>query len=336
MMDLFFTLDYEIYSGANPGTPQKCMIEPSEALVKIGDKYGAKFVFFVDIGYILRLDRFRHSYRAADREYRLIVNQIQKLLQEGHDIQLHIHPHWEDCHYTDEGWRMDTHRFTLFSFSDDEIREIVERYTQGLKQIAGEQVFVYRAGGWCLQPFEKLAAALKSQNIWLDSTVYFEGYHHSKTHFFDFRGAPDKTEWRFELDPLVEKEDGFFMEIPIASYKASPLFFWKYAVSKKLAKGKHRAFGDGEALSASKEDLLRMLTTSTYSVVSIDGFKSSFLQKALQQYQMRFSEGNFVMIGHPKGITPYSLEQLDRFLASNREQHNFTTFSQKYYPKNKR
>ncbi|OQX73577.1 MAG: hypothetical protein B6D59_05335 [Campylobacteraceae bacterium 4484_4] len=329
-MDIFFTLDYEIYSGDNPGTPQKCMIEPSDALIRIGDKYGVKFVFFVDIGYILKLGEYRHKYSTADHDYKIILDQIESVLKEGHDVQLHIHPHWEDCRYTSDGWQMDTHRFSLLNFNEQEIEEIVTRYTIGLRDIAGENVFAYRAGGWCMQPFNRLYHSLKENSVWLDSTVYQEGYHHSDTHFFDFRGAPAKTEWRFEEDPLIEVENGYFTEVPIASYRVNPLFFWKYAFSKKLSKGVHKPFGDGQALPAAKSDLIYMLTRFSHSVVSIDGYKSSFLHKALNKYMKEYGEGNFVTIGHPKGITPYSLQKLEYFLAANRGKHNFTTFIEKY------
>ncbi len=326
-MNIFFTLDYEIYSGKNPGTPQKCMVEPSEELVKIGNKYGAKFVFFVDIGYILKLDEYRKKYAAADQDYKIVVDQIERLLKEGHDMQLHIHPHWEDCRYGTGGWQMETRRFSLLNFNERDIEEIVTRYSHGLRSLVGDNVFAYRAGGWCLQPFEKLYQPLKENGIWLDSTVYQEGYHHSKTHFFDFRGAPSKTEWHFETDPIIEMENGYFTEVPIASYRVSPLFYWKYAVSKKISRGIHKPFGDGQALPAAKSDLIHMLTRFSHSVVSIDGYKSSFLQKALNKYVKDYGDGNFVTIGHPKGITPYSLRKLDLFMAENRRKHHFTTLA---------
>ena len=52
------------------------------------------------------------------------------------------------------------------------------------------------------------------------------------------------------------------------------------------------------------------------SVVSIDGFKASFLERAFQKYKKNTrGDGNFVMIGHPKAFTAYSLQKLQDFIS---------------------
>ncbi|CAA6807569.1 MAG: Putative xylanase/chitin deacetylase [uncultured Sulfurovum sp.] len=104
----------------------------------------------------------------------------------------------------------------------------------------------------------------------------------------------------------------------------SPLFFWKLIFFKKFGGSKHKNFGDGKAAGGSGMDKLRMLTKSTYSVVSLDGYKSSFLERAFKAFQKNKDNENFVIIGHPKSMSEYSLKKLDNFIIKNNE-HKFRT-----------
>lgn len=61
-MNIFFTFDYELFLGNLSGSPERCVIRPTEALMRIAATHGVRFVFFVDSGYLARLaaDRVRH------------------------------------------------------------------------------------------------------------------------------------------------------------------------------------------------------------------------------------------------------------------------------------
>lgn len=59
----------------------------------------------------------------------------------------------------------------------------------------------------------------------------------------------------------------------------------------------------------------------------MDGYKSGLLIKSLKKYEEKYSSNDFfIVIGHPKATTPYSLDKLDRFLEKNKESHEFTTY----------
>ena len=327
-MNIFLTLDYELFSGANPGSVENSIIKPTEKLLDIGDKYGAKFVFFVDSGYLVKLSKYIDKYPQAKSDYEKVVEQLKMLDEKGHDIQLHVHPHWEDCTY-DGAWHMDTSRFRIHHFSKEEIADILSRYKKALTDIVGDKVFAYRAGGWCLQPFDKLKDALKKEGITLDSTAYEDGYNSSATHYFDFRGMPSKTLYSFEDDPVKEDEKGFFTQVPISTYDVNPWFFWKFAYYKKFGKNEHKTYGDGiGAGGTSNSSMLRMLTRPTKSLVSMDGLRASLLIKALDANSKKDKDGNLVVIGHPKAVTPFSLDALDKFLAyAKQNDHKVLTFN---------
>ena len=317
-MRTLITLDYEIFFGPRTGTLERSLLEPTRALLRVADQHGARCVFFVDAGYILRLREEMRRAPALRADYDAVCRQVEGLARAGHEVQLHIHPHWEDSRWTPGGWQMDTSRYALHSFAPHEISDIVMRYTGVLREIAGPQsAYAYRAGGWVIQPFHKLRRSLSQAGITIDSTVYAGGRSEGTVQPFNFEGAPGKSRWRFDADPLVEVEDGAFLEVPIASRRLKPDFFWRFAWAKKMGGDKHRAFGDGAPIAMEKGDMLRKLFKPTTSVVSIDGYKASFLDEAAQDYRARGLE-DFVVIGHPKALSPYSLERLDDFLAAKR------------------
>ena len=330
MSNIFITLDYELFFGSNSGTQEKSIINPTNRLLEVLDKFQIKATFFVDSGYLIKLDDYRKKYSILENDYKTILEQIMRLDRDGHDIQLHIHPHWEDSYFNGKKWIIDTSRYKLDDFSSEKIDDIVYRYKKVLTDIVGEKVFVYRAGGWCMQPFSTIKDALKKNNIWLDSTVFRGGKNSSKTHTFDFTNAPNKRYWRFDDNPLVENKDGFFTEIPIADYKISPLFYWKFAFFKKFGGENFSGFGDGvAATSTSKWDKVKMLITFSQGVVSLDGYRIAYLEKAFKLFKQQNKEKNFVIIGHPKAMNFFSLNKLDSFIRKNNNE-NYTIYSKEF------
>jgi peptidoglycan/xylan/chitin deacetylase (PgdA/CDA1 family) len=327
MKKILLTFDYELYFGTNSGTQENCIIKPTEKIRKLLAKHEVKATFFVDAGYLLKLEQHKESCSSLQRDYKSLVNQIQLLGLEGHEIQLHIHPHWEDSFYDGKQWVMDTSRYRLHDFSKEEVEDIVKRYKEVLTKLIDNKIFVFRAGGWSIQPFVHIKNALKKHHIYFDSTIYKGGEYKSQTHYFNFRNAPKSTKWHFEDDPLIEKHQGFFTEIPISSYRLSPWFFWKFVCFKKFGGAKHKVFGDGMAAKGSKLDQFKMLTQMTHSVVSMDGYKSSFLLKAYHKFLKDENQENFVVIGHPKSMTLYALEKIEKFIIE-RQKSQFTTYKE--------
>ena len=330
-MNIFISLDYELFFADFSGSVEKSIIEPTNALLEIVDKFMIKLNLFVDAGYLVKLKEYKDKYPNLQKDYQKVVNQIEKLDRNGHDIELHIHPHWEDTIYDGTKWVMDTKRYRLHKFDDWKIEQIVKVYKKALTDIIGDKVFTYRAGGWCIQPFDKIKDALKSNSIWLDSTLYEGGFKDNSTHYFDFRNIPKKTQYRFESDPTIEVENGYFLEVPISSTTISPLFYIRYALLRKFDKQNHKIFGDGKGVGREGKDNLEMLTKFTPAVASIDGYRISYLQRVLSEYEKYSDNKNFVVMGHPKAQTRYSLEGLHKFLANNHTKHNFTTYRDEFF-----
>ena len=328
-MKTLLTFDYEVYFGARTGSVERCLLDPTDALARVAAKHGAPLVFFVDAGYLLALRREMRRDPALRPAHDAVCRQLTDLSRRGHELQLHVHPHWEDARWVDGAWKLDLARYALHSFAPDEIGDIVRRYLEALRDLGGPQAGrAFRAGGWVIQPFDRVRAALSQAGVAIDSTVYRGGHRASAVQPYDFRGAPQRSRWRFEHDPLVPDEAGTFLEVPIASRELAPAFFWRLALAKKAGGARHRAFGDGEAIAMDGGDLARKLTAPSTSVVSLDGYKASLVEEAADDYRSRGME-DFVVIGHPKALTPYSLERLDRFLAGGKagELANYSAYA---------
>lgn len=324
-MHLYLTYDYEIFFGEPTGTLENCIIKPTNRLREISQRTAVKFVFFIDVGYLKKLKEFSAQFEGAQKDYERVTNQIKTLVQEGHDCQLHIHPHWEDCQYTQEGWVMNTNRYKLDDFSDEEIENIVTEYHQILSALTQKKIHAYRAGGWCLQPFNRIQKVFEKIGIQIDSTVFPDGKFTAGNYYYDFTNSPQKDKWKFSSNLIVEDEKGPFWEYPISNYYYSPLFFWKLFALGRLNPKDHKPMGDGYPM-ASPGLRKQMLTKGKNLSASVDGYFVTKLNQVLAQNQKKgFQET--VILGHPKACTNFALKKLEAFINKNKNKHQFMTFS---------
>lgn len=324
-MQVFLTYDYELFFGDPTGTAQKCILEPTDILRNIAKRTGVKMVFFIDCGYLKKLEEFKNRFESVAEEYEKIVAQIKLLVQEGHDCQLHIHPHWEDSFHDGKKWVMNTNRYKLSDFSDDEIERIFVDYQAVLFAITEKSVNSFRAGGWCLQPFERVRHAFEKANIKLDSTVFPGGKFVAGNYFYDFTKHPNKSKWNFDEDLCIEKTNGLFVEYPIASYQYSPFFFWKLFFWGRWNPVDHKPMGDGYPM-ASPGLRREMLTRGKLLSASADGFFVTKLEAILKN-KLTAGHNEMVVLGHPKALTRFAAKRLEQFIEKNKTNHQFKTFA---------
>ncbi len=194
-----------------------------------------------------------------------------------------------------------------------------------------QNTYLYATPRQSLEEFFRLKDAFKKHGILFDSTVFKNGQNLHGSHYYNFKNTPNKTIWKFSNNPIIEDPKGEFIEIPIASYKISPFFFWKFVFIKKFGNSKHKSYGNGYAVKSSIKHKLKLLFSWSNTVVSIDGFKSSYLQKAFDNYIKKYnSDFHFVIIGHPKALSKFSLNNLDVFLKANKEKQIITIFPSQY------
>lgn len=326
-MNIFLTLDYEIFFGEQHGSVQNCMIKTTNLLLEITKRTGARMTYFIDIGHVLKLEEYKGQFPELEEDYLAIKKQVKELVKQGNDCQLHIHPHWEDTTYQNGKWKFDISRYKLSSFSPSQIDEIVGRYKSKLEELTQKPVTSYRAGGWCLQPFNLFSEIFNKHGLKLDSTVFKNGVKKDDVYFYDFSDCPDKTRWLINDDLTKEDKDGDLLEIPISSYTYKPFFFWQLFGWGKLFPSKHKPLGKGYPLSSGGDGKKKLLTQKNTLPVSLEGYFAKKLPHALKYNQSLNNGNDFVVIGHPKALTLYSVKQLEKFINKVKNEHTFKTFS---------
>ena len=163
------------------------MLEPGNRLLEIAQKNGAKFTFFVDAG-MLVLGEKEPSFKQEITE---IQNQISKWDNQGHETGLHIHPHWEDAIW-ENGWKFDLNRYKLADFNETEVEQIFDNYLSSIQNWNKEKIVSYRAGGWCIQPFNKLKSSFLKHQLKIESSIFQGGKNTTLPYNYDFTNAPQK------------------------------------------------------------------------------------------------------------------------------------------------
>lgn len=325
-MNVFLTFDYELFFGNPTGSVQKCMIEPTNQLLDLSRKHKAPMTFFIDIGYLIALEKQMETHTKLKLDYNLVIDQIQEMIVAKCDVQLHIHPHWETAKFDGQNWKIETKNTYKLSDFDQKTREnIIRNYKAKLDAIIGRKTHTFRAGGWCIQPFDQLEKLFQELEIKYDSSVFPGGYFEAGEYAFDFRNAPKKDKYRFQNNVCIENVAGYFTEFAIGSYRYSPLFYWRLYILGRINPKAHKMIGDGIFMSQPGRKK-QVLTHFTWNHASSDGFYASKMQK-ITEIALQNKQENLVFIGHPKSCTLYSLDELNRYIAKSIASCQFTTFS---------
>jgi hypothetical protein len=214
------SVDYEIF-GNGTGDVRQHIIDPTERMAKLCEKYQAPLTVFFEMEEYLAFERHAPELRRAwgYDGAALMRDQARDLVRRGHDLQLHLHPEWQGVKYAD-GWPLNERHGTvdsLFETAEETTQYIGERQ-QALSALSGRPVRCYRAGAFSAQPGEKLITALSKNGFTLDSSVV-HGLQRNEEHVaLDYRNAPKgKTLWRVQEDVARETTSGPLWELPIGS-----------------------------------------------------------------------------------------------------------------------
>lgn len=319
--NILFTFDYELFLGTTSGIVQKCLIEPTHLILKILEKYNIQHaVFFVDTTYLLRLKRENNE--SCKKDYSLIVNQINKMVNSGHYVFPHIHPHWLDAVYNSEinQWHLnDYSKYRFHNVAAQEREEVFKESIYLLKSIISSPNYSpngYRAGGWSIQPFIDFKDLFLEFNIKYEFSVVKGFKNISKAQYFDFSLCPQKSIYNFEDDPCVEKENGTFTEYTISSLIINTRLYWLSKVwNKYLWKTNQRSMGDGAGIvikdKSSVKNKTDLLGAENREMVAIE-----LLTKVKLTYYKKFLKKNDYMhfISHPKMFSNHNLKIVEAFL----------------------
>ncbi len=326
-MNVFITMDYEVFFGEKSGSVNKCMVEPANELMKLAASNSFRITFFWDIGHFLALQKFAIRFPELSQYVKAIRLQVEKMIREGHDVQLHIHPHWEKAIWENCEWKMNLeNHYKLSDFPENERIDVFAKYKRALEEITKVPTKVFRAGGWCIQPFTDFQTLFLEHDIRIDSSVMPGAHWQSEQYNIDFRKISSMEPYAFSTDVCQIDLNGDFTEYPISTRFYSPLFFWKLYVLGRLFPAEHKMWGDGNFIAqpGGKKELL---TKGKLHHVSTDGFFAAELENSFRS-GMKQKQENMVIIGHPKSLTKYSLKKLAEFTARKDQNKRFMTLSE--------
>lgn len=219
MRKIVVTTDHEIF-GNGTGDVRQHVIEPTERMCRIGEKYGVPVTIFFEVEEFLSFREHATELKkvwgydgAAEME-----QQARELSERGHDIQLHIHPQWYEATRTGGEWQLQMENLTvdsLFAHGDEAVSYLAKRKAE-LEYISGKAVTCYRAGGFAAQPGQMLLRGLKENGFVLDSSVV-KGLKRTKPCPLDFDNAPRGRMWKIFDDVIREDPEGGLWEVPIHS-----------------------------------------------------------------------------------------------------------------------
>ena len=340
---IFLTFDHELPLGKLNASYENALFAPTQRVIEVANHYGVKTTLFSDI-----LCAYRYKEWDYAHFYTPYINQLQYAVRNGHDVQLHIHPHWLTSTF-DGMCFFPSGDFMLSDFKNDtkygDIPGIIRLSIDSLNKIcipANEnyQCIAFRAGGFAVSPdSDILFNSLYEQGIRYDSSMAKGYYFGSNLSAVDYRQLPGAPNWTIDPEnyhlPLSGKPG--ILEIPIAT-KPKSLFeiptrfkLKKYAFRAVENKG-NMIHTDNTADFYSKVKKLlsaRMLTFDNHTL-SLD-YLLEIVRYNINRYKNKYDEMLFSVISHPKTMGDYSFELMEGFISSVQKSFPnvvFTTFSE--------
>ena len=333
---ILLTFDYELPLGAATDY-NRALFKPADQLIQQADLLGVPIVLFTDICSAIR-------FKEWDEQgfYRPFKDQLQKALRNGHDVQLHTHPHWMNSTYSEKGF-IPSLDFSLSDFKDGKagwtIERIINEAFRELSSIAREvlpeyECIAFRAGGYDVEPESKrILNKLYELGIRLESSVIKELYLDYNFSHIDYTGSPVTSQWTISKNgPLIKPSQSDLLELPISSRPIS-LFDIMSRRLRKIVNGKEyksRTYtngGKGFAAVQGTQDLKsKWRKIFNPAVLSLDKeyveYKDlkSIVDYNVEQYKSEKNDLVLTVIGHPKSMGEYHLQLMKEFVEGMRNQ----------------
>lgn len=330
-MRLLLTLDYELFLGHRSGSVDWCLLEPTRRCLDAVRGNGVRFTVFVDAAYLWALQRYSDEYACLADDYSKIKNQLRSMHEDGHDIQLHIHPQWYFSTFDGLQWHIDAEHYKLTDIEPVEMRRLFEESKTILDGIIGKKTVAFRAGGFSAQPTSMLADLFERNGLTVDASVCPGEFYDSKFQQYDYRRVAETGLYHFDADICQPVADGRFLEVPFSMVRKSPAFQWRLLFVRLLTKfvksGRHSNYGDGLSVATSKAAIIHRLTHYCSNIATIDGYKIVYLKKAIKECARR-GDASMCILGHPKLATPFSVAKLPEVCAyASKMGHEFCTLT---------
>lgn len=327
-MNIYITLDYELFLNDITGDVDHCLIIPTQELLKVLNKYQVKATFFVDMAYIYRLNELRNDYPTLQEDWEKVTDQVQSLASQGQEVGLHLHPQWFYSEFNGTEWVVDFEHYKLSDMPENDACEKFEVCHKMLEEIIGSKVDSFRAGGFSIQTFKSFYQIMMKCGITKDSTVNYKGRLLSKLHYFDYSSLREPDIYQFTDDILVPVNNGSIKEFPISTSNIDLLTYIMKRYKYHRAQG-NKNWGNGGDFPSNRrtgfiQSLLRKMKPMVRVGACID-YQSFFNIDFVYKKYRDAGRQSLIVLGHPKNLSPFSLNFLDEFIMKTKELESFKT-----------
>lgn len=336
MLYISLTADHEMFFGENFYSEEEVFINPTYKLMDILKSNGATLTLMTDVCSILKYKEV-----GLCKYPELMEKQLKYAIANGHDVQLHIHPHWINSTFEKGMWDFD---YKLYKIHDlgfeedgkkgltaDKVVKNGKSYLEGLlKSINKDYKCIgFRAGGWCLQPEKKLLKALKRNGVHIDSTIYKKGFLKTKTHYLNYKNVPDKPNWWIDPDLGINEEADEDMtknifEVSIGSYYDKPSIY-KLKLKNKIEQMERKDVQlRGAPIGYKKKCKIKSINNKIKNFIqlpimfSFEGQSCYVLEKIVLSYLNKYdclgTDVFISLICHPKGLYERDFVEIKKFL----------------------
>lgn len=171
---LAFVDDWEL-SGNGSGDARELQFRPMRELVKIYNAHGVRGSFNAEVMQQLTFRKFQNDYPELKTLADEWDESVRETYRQGHDIQLHIHPQWQNAEYEDGRWRL-TADWSILNYEADEAFQMMlagkDYLEKLLRPIDPAYACVsFRSGSWCIAPSPHMLGLLVKLGIVFDMSI---------------------------------------------------------------------------------------------------------------------------------------------------------------------
>ncbi|HXC04047.1 MAG TPA: hypothetical protein VNZ86_04795 [Bacteroidia bacterium] len=340
---ILFTFDYELFLGKRSGSVTRCLLEPTEQILTILGQRKLKGIFFIDTTYLLRLQDLALQIPAAAEDYKRIRAQIKQMLQRGHYVFPHLHPHWIDAIYLPElnQWDLsNTQHYRFHALSDEWRTSVFTASINLLNEILSLarkpfQLNGFRAGGWSIQPFSDFKPFFEQHGIQYDFTVMNGWAHFSTAQYFDFRTEQKLPNIYTFSDDILSPSPGPFTEFGISRLKKPGMLndLMNRVELKILPSRIRSSYGDGYSIVAPgimDEALIHVEDPGAqWEMASLELLKNHNLKFYIEYLKTT----NYIqLISHPKMLSPHNIHNAERFMDWAQQHYRIESDFKKLIP----
>jgi len=184
--------DWEL-NGNGVGNVAELQYLPCDFLLRMAKTYGFKISFMVEVLQQLAYRRYEHDFEDLRIQADLWDSCVLRMRDEGHDVQLHIHPQWYGARIDTQGYFLLSQQWNIATYDAASRMEMLRQsihYLTSLLSASGtpHEIHSFKTGAWAIQPSEGILQDLEAVGIKIvlgvGKGLYFKG----EDFFVDYRG----------------------------------------------------------------------------------------------------------------------------------------------------